>query len=157
MELMLWRHAEAVGAALGQPDLKRTLTKHGKDQARRMADWIRAHAPGDLRILASPAERCQQTAGALALPYEVEPKLGTGADAADLLAAAGWPDRPEQAGGSVLLVGHQPTLGQLAAWLLTGVEDAWNVKKGALWWFSTRVREDGTHTALRAVINTDLL
>ena len=157
MELILWRHAEAVEPSIGEPDLKRTLTKHGKNQARRIADWIREHRPKDLRILVSPAERCQQTARALALPYEVEARLGIGADVADILDAAKWPEGPAKSGGAVLLVGHQPILGRLAAFLLCGREADWNVKKGALWWFSIRTRAGESETALRAMISPDML
>jgi len=156
MELLLWRHAEAVEAALGQPDLKRMLTKKGKSQARRIADWLRERRPAHLRILVSPAERCQQTARALALPYETEARLGTGADVADLLAAANWPRGQGTTGGTVLLVGHQPTLGRLAALLLSGEEADWNVKKGAVWWFSCAPQPGETRTVLKAVIGADL-
>jgi len=155
MELLLWRHAEAVEADVGQPDLKRSLTKKGKNQARRIADWLRERRPADLRILVSPAERCQQTARALALPYETETRLGTSADVVDILAAANWPVGQGEAGGAVLLVGHQPTLGRVAALLLSGEEADWNVKKGALWWFSTR--DGDTETVLRGVVAPDMV
>lgn len=157
MELLLWRHAEAVEASIGQPDLKRSLTKKGKNQARRIADWIREHRPADLRILVSPAERCQQTARALALPYDIEPRLGTTADVADLLDAANWSTGLGKTGDAVLLVGHQPTLGQLAAWLLSGREADWNFKKGAMWWFSSNPEAGETQAVLRAVIGPDMV
>ena len=154
MELMLWRHAEAVEPSIGQLDLKRDLTKKGKNQARRVAEWLRQRRPKNLRILVSPAERCQQTARALALPYDTEPRLGSGAEVADILAAANWPEAHGKAESAVLLVGHQPTLGRLGAFLLTGEEGDWNVKKGALWWFSSG--EGGTEVVLKAVIGPDL-
>ncbi|MBK7025234.1 MAG: histidine phosphatase family protein, partial [Sulfuritalea sp.] len=84
-------------------------------------------------------------------PYEIEPRLGTGASAGDLLKAAGWPDRS----GAVLIVGHQPTLGRVAALLLAGEEADWAVKKGGVWWFAGRERDGATQTVLRAVINPD--
>lgn len=157
MELMLWRHAEAEEAVLGQSDLKRHLTKRGKTQARQVADWIRAHRPRALRILASPAERCQQTARALALPYDVEARLGTTAEVSDLLQAAEWSDGTNGSTQAVLLIGHQPTLGRLVAYLLSGEEADWNFKKGALWWFSQRIREGKPQTILRAMICPDML
>lgn len=157
MELILWRHAEAVDAAVGQSDLKRVLTKRGKDQARRVAAWLRQHQPRELRILVSPAERCQQTAKALELPCQIEARLGIGADATDLLDAAGWPEGDATSGGAVLLVGHQPTLGRLAALLLSGEEADWNIKKAALWWFSSHTRAGETQTVLRAVLSPDMI
>lgn len=153
MDLILWRHAEAEEATAKLPDAKRRLTARGEKQARLMARWLHEHMPKKLRILVSPAERTQMTAHALGLPFELERKIGIGADAADLLAAAHWPDQ----GGAVLVVGHQPTLGRVAALLLGGQEADWTVKKGGLWWFSNRVREDETQTVLRATISPDLL
>ncbi|MBS1211256.1 MAG: sixA [Proteobacteria bacterium] len=58
MDLLLWRHAEAED---GIPDLKRKLTPRGEKQAQQMATWLKTHAPENLRIVASPAKRCQQT------------------------------------------------------------------------------------------------
>ena len=104
-------------------------------------------------FLASPAKRAQQTAQALDLPFTTERRIGTSADVADIIAAANWP----QHRGTVLVVGHQPTLGQLAAWLLSGDPSAWTVKKGALWWFSSRTYGDRAETVLRAVVSPDLL
>ena len=150
MDLLLWRHAEAED---GEDDLKRRLTERGQKQARTMAAWIRAHQPKDLRIIVSPAVRTQQTAEALKLPFETQRKIGPEACVSELIAASGWP----QASGSVLLVGHQPSLGRLAALLLAGHETEWSIKKGALWWLSNRVRRGDTQTVLRAVLPVELL
>lgn len=153
MDLILWRHAEAEEASENQPDAKRRLTARGDKQAHAMAKWLRAHLPKKTRILVSPTMRTQQTAHALALPFEIEPKIGVGADAADLIAAAHWPEHS----GAVLLVGHQPTLGRLASLLLSGIEADWSFKKGAVWWFSKRSREGRDQTVLRAVMNPEML
>ncbi len=151
MDLLLWRHAEA--AAEDDDDLKRPLTKRGQHQAKVMAAWIKAHQPKGLRILASPAVRTRQTAQALQLPFEIERRIGPGACVSALIAASGWP----QAAGAVLLVGHQPSLGRLAALLLAGHEAEWSIKKGALWWFSNRIRRGETQTVLRTVMAAELL
>ena len=145
MDLLLWRHAEAED---GIPDLKRILTPRGEKQAAQMAEWLKKHAPKNLRILVSPAVRCQQTAKTLGLPFETDKRLGTDSNAVNLLAAAGWPDGGKAS--SVLIVGHQPTLGQTAALLLAGEEDEWSIKKGAVWWFSNRTRGGDTQTYLQA-------
>ena len=154
MDLLLWRHAEAEE---GTPDLKRKLTVRGEKQAKQMAEWLKAHAPKQLRILVSPAIRAQQTAKALGLPFETVAQLGPTASVPDLLAAIGWPDggRAGERSGAVLVVGHQPVLGRLASLLLAGQEADWTIKKGALWWFSNRVRQGETQTVLRAVIPAD--
>jgi phosphohistidine phosphatase len=154
MDLLLWRHAEAED---GIPDLKRKLTKRGEKQAQQMAEWLKAHAPKNLRILVSPAVRCQQTAQALGLPFETDKRLGTDSDVSHLLAAIGWPDGGANGAGykAVLVVGHQPTLGRTAALLLSGSEAHWTIKKGALWWFSNRTRQRESQTVLKAVNPSD--
>ena len=150
MDLLLWRHAEAED---GEDDLKRRLTERGEKQARIMAAWILKHQPKDLRIIVSPSVRTQQTAEALKLPFETQRKLGPEACVSELIAASGWP----QANGSVLIVGHQPSLGRMASLLLAGHESDWTIKKGALWWLSNRIRRNETQTVLRAVIPAEFL
>ena len=150
MDLLLWRHAEAEE---GQIDLQRRLTTRGEKQAKAMGKWIREHQPKNMRILVSPAVRCQQTAAALDLPFETIRQLGPEACVSDLIATSAWPS----AGGSVLIVGHQPALGRMASLLLAGQEANWTVKKGALWWFSNRVRSQETQTVLRAVLPAEFV
>jgi phosphohistidine phosphatase len=150
MDLLLWRHAEAED---GEDDMKRRLTERGEKQARVMAAWLREHQPKDMRIIASPSVRTQQTVEALKMPYETQRKIGPDACVSELIAAAGWPD----AQGSVLIVGHQPSLGRLASLLLAGQEADWSIKKGAVWWLSNRLRRGDTQTVLRAVIPVELL
>lgn len=150
MDLLLWRHAEAED---GEDDLRRRLTARGEKQAHSMAAWILAHQPKDMRIIVSPAIRTQQTAEALKLPFETQRKIGPEACVSELIAAAGWPD----ASGSVLIIGHQPSLGRLASLLLAGHEADWSIKKGALWWLSNRTRRGETQTVLRAVLPVELL
>lgn len=150
MDLLLWRHAEAVD---GSPDHSRELTERGQRQAQKVAAWLEEHRPKRLRILVSPTVRTRQTAAAFTDDFEVVPALGPDGSVADLLAATGWPD----SGTACLLVGHQPALGRMAALLLSGVEADWTIKKGALWWFSNRVRDGETQTVLRAVVPSDLV
>ncbi|MBL8473021.1 MAG: histidine phosphatase family protein [Rhodocyclaceae bacterium] len=150
MDLILWRHADAVD---GVPDIERALSARGEKQARAMAAWLRPRLAAGTRVLASPARRTQQTAAALHLPYTTDNRLATGARAGALLAASGWPD----ANSDVLIVGHQPTLGQCAALLLGGTEAEWSVKKGSIWWFSSRTRYGGRETVLRATLGPDLI
>lgn len=150
MELILWRHAEADDST---PDLARELTGRGRKQAARMADWLNPRLPPDISILASPATRAWQTAQALGRDYELVPALGPGASAEDVLVAAGWPE----AAYPVLVVGHQPTLGQVAMRLLTGQAGDLTVKKGAIWWFQARERAGQMEVVLRAVAAPDWL
>jgi phosphohistidine phosphatase len=150
MDLLLWRHAEAVE---GTPDHGRELTERGLKQAARLADWLHDRRPKRLRVLASPTVRTRQTAAAFTDAFEITPALGPDGNVADMLAATGWPDSAH----ACLLVGHQPGLGRLAALLLSGAEADWTIKKGALWWFSNRVRDGETQTILRGVMPPDLI
>ena len=65
MDLILWRHAEAVLEREGLPDLDRSLTSKGERQAKRMAEWLNHRLAHSTRVIVSPARRCQQTAKAL--------------------------------------------------------------------------------------------
>lgn len=150
MDMVLWRHADAEE---GFPDEIRALTPRGRKQAARMAAWLEKHLPARYRLLASPATRTRQTADALGHPYKTDARLAVGASPADVLATAGWPER----GGTVVVVGHQPTLGQTAALLLTGQVRNLSVRKGSLWWLSHRFRDDQGGILLRAVAAPDLL
>ncbi len=155
MDLILWRHADAGEPADGQigqaPDLLRPLTARGEKQARRMADWLNGFLPDSTRILASPARRCQQTADALGRKVRTVDGLAPGAAHTLALAAARWPDSREP----VLLVGHQPMLGQLAAYLMAGPatlhSPPWAVRKGAVWWLRHRQREGPSEVVLVSV------
>ena len=142
MDMILWRHADAED---GSPDSARKLTERGLEQASRVAAWLKPRLPEGCEILVSPATRAQQTALALDMPFVTSPAVGTDARAGDIIAAAQWPARS----GAVLIVGHQPTLGRVAAVLLSGAEADWDIGKGALWWF----RHIGGETTLFAVID----
>lgn len=150
MDLILWRHAEAEP---GEPDLGRKLTSKGHKQAAKMAEWLERHLPDSCRVLVSPANRAQETAQALGRRFRTVPDIAPGASPEAVLSAAGWPDSREP----VLIIGHQPTLGAVAAYLLSGEPAAWSMKKGAIWWISTRVRETGAQTILRAVVSPDFV
>jgi phosphohistidine phosphatase len=56
----------------------------------------------------------------------------------------------------VLVVGHQPTLGQAAAMLLFGEERELSLKKGGLVWLTNRVRRDERQTVLKAAMSPEL-
>lgn len=150
MDLILWRHAEAEDS---DPDFERRLTGRGQKQANQMAHWLKRHLPEQYRLLVSPTKRTQQTARALSNRFEVMPELAVGASREMVLAASGWP----HAKGTVVVVGHQPSLGQVAAWLLGDVNSSWSVKKSAIWWLSNRVRHDHNQTLLKVMVCPDFL
>jgi phosphohistidine phosphatase len=152
MNLILWRHAEAEDVA--QSDLARQLTPRGRKQAQSVAKWLRARLDDDAVILASPAARTVQTVEALTEQYRVVRELAPGASATDVLTAVGWPDG---IASTVVVVGHQPTLGQVAALLLSGNAASWPLKKSGLWWLANRERAGDEQVVLRAAISPDLV
>jgi phosphohistidine phosphatase len=143
MDLILWRHADAEE---GAPDLARKLSPKGREQAAQVARWMHRHLPEGFEVIASPALRAQQTAEALKLPVKTDKKLAPGATVEAILKAADWPNRKK----AVVLVGHQPDLGQAIAHLVCGEQREWRLKKGALCW----IDEEGS---IRALISPDLL
>ncbi len=150
MHLILWRHAEAVD---GAPDLERELTRKGYKQARKMAAWLNQQLPSRVRVIASPAERAQQTAHALTEKFDVVSSIAPGASPTAILKAANWPDARQ----SVVLVGHQPTLGEAAALILSGIALPLSIKKGGIWWLTHRVRDGRPQVLLRAVMSPEML
>jgi phosphohistidine phosphatase len=151
MDLILWRHAEAVESGDASADLERPLTSRGERQAARMAAWLNQQLPATTRILASPARRTQQTALALDRKFRTVPALAPEASVHAVLEAARWPSAKEP----VLIVGHQPTLGLVAAQLLTGVSHPLAVKKGAVWWLRSREREGEGQVVLVAALTPE--
>lgn len=150
MDLILWRHAEAVD---GAPDMARKLTPKGIRQAQDTAAWLKARLSKDARVLVSPAKRALETAQALTDEFEVVKEIAPGASVAAVLAAAGWPDSK----ATTLVVGHQPTLGMVAATLIAGEPMPWSIRKSGIWWLSHRVRGEGPQTVIRAVMAPDFL
>jgi phosphohistidine phosphatase len=153
MDLILWRHAEAHVQREGQTDLERALTAKGERQAQRMAEWLNHRLAHSTRILVSPALRTQQTAKALDRHFKTVQLLAPEASATALLSVVRWPEANEP----VLVVGHQPTLGQVAALLLGEVAQTWVIKKGAVWWLRSRERESGNQVVVQAVQSPDCL
>ena len=153
MDLILWRHAEAEDVEDGREDLARALTPRGEKQAARMAAWLDRQLPEGLRVLASPARRTEQTARALGRKFKMRAELLPGGTPQDLLELAQWP----HAKGAVLVVGHQPMLGQTIAQLMGLQSTECAVRKGAVWWLRQRQRLDQSQTVLVAVQSPELL
>lgn len=153
MDLILWRHAEAIDLDLVGDDMLRTLTGKGEKQAARMGAWLDRQVPDGAKVLASPAARTEQTARGLGRKFKIHASLAPLCTADELLEAVQWP----QAKGCVLVVGHQPSLGQVVARLLGLTESECAVKKGALWWLRYRERDGQGETVVVTVQSPDLL
>ncbi|HYX89792.1 MAG TPA: phosphohistidine phosphatase SixA [Gaiellaceae bacterium] len=120
MQLYLVRHAEA---ASGEPDELRPLTREGREAARELGRRLAAEGVRPDAILTSPLLRARETAAELARPAGLQPepdeRLAPGASAEGVRAAAG-----ERGGRTVVVVGHQPDCGRIAAALTGGAEPA---------------------------------
>jgi phosphohistidine phosphatase len=117
MRLYLVRHAEA---APGEPDELRPLTQEGREQARSLGERLRDKDASPEVVLTSPLLRARETgdelARALDVASEPDERLAPGASVADVRAAV------EGRGEQVVVVGHQPDCGQVAAALTGGPE-----------------------------------
>jgi len=152
MQLILWRHAEAEDAH-GKDDMDRALTRKGHNQAARMAKWLKPRLQGEWRILVSPAKRALETVDPLGREFAVDDALRPGVPAKNVLRAAGWPSNDR----NIVVVGHQPTLGEAASLIFLGEEGEAALRKGAIWWFETRGGHDKMNTVLKAVLTPDLV
>jgi phosphohistidine phosphatase len=110
MRVYLVRHAEAKP---GEPDELRALTAHGRWQAKELSERL---ARRDIRpevVVSSPLLRARQTAEAIAaeagVTAETDERLAPGATADDLRAVVAG------RGETVVVIGHQPDCGQMAA------------------------------------------
>ena len=117
MRLYLVRHAEA---APGEPDELRPLTPAGREQARALGKRLFSEDAVPAVILTSPLLRARETGGEIARSFDVESipdeRLAPGATAEDVREAV------EGRGDQVIVVGHQPDCGQIAAELTGGPE-----------------------------------
>ncbi len=117
MRLYLVRHAEA---APGEPDELRRLTPQGREQARALGQKLGADGAQPGTILTSPLLRARETGGELAraLDATTEPddRLAPGASPDDVRAAVAG------RGDEIVVVGHQPDCGRIAAALTCGPE-----------------------------------
>ena len=150
MDLILWRHAEAEE---GVPDMARKLTEKGLDQAKRMSDWLKPKLPENTLVIASPACRTQQTAMALTSDFTTRDEIGPSASVSSILTVANWPNVQ----GAVVIVGHQPTLGEVASYLIPVIPPGLSVKKGSVWWIRYQKKENIIEPILHTVIYPEML
>ena len=153
MDLIFWRHAEAFDPLDGQEDLTRTLTPKGEKQAQRMGQWLDRQLPDGVRVMSSPAIRCEQTVKSLGRKVKYKSELLPDGNLEDLLVTAGWPESKM----TVLIVGHQPVLGHAIAYLMGVPQGDFAIRKGAVWWLRSRVREGTTQTVVVSVQTPELL
>jgi phosphohistidine phosphatase len=136
MQLLVIRHAIAEDreefAETGRDDEERPLTKHGKRQMKRIAKGLRRAVKSIDVLGASPLVRVAQTAAIVAEEYDdlrvvTVPALAPGGAPEAFAAWLGKQRVAEMVGA----VGHDPDLGILVTWLLTGrTEPRVEIEKG---------------------------
>lgn len=142
LRVLVVRHAiaEEAGAfaKTGASDAERPLTKDGRRRMRLAARGLADLVPEVAVLAASPLVRAVQTAEVLARRYA---KAGSGPETVRLSALApgkpanlllGWLAERPRGGPPVVVVGHEPHLGQFVSWTLTGLRDSFvELKKGS--------------------------
>lgn len=134
MQLFVIRHAIAEDAAPGQDDTTRQLTDEGEKQLKKVVKGLRALEIGFDRILTSPWARAVRTAELLKPICNNPPittSLLTQPPRAELLAQIA------ELGEDTAVVGHEPWLSELVAWLAFGDTrhgEAFALKKAGVFW-----------------------
>ena len=157
MDLILWRHAEAEPATEEITDEFRKLTGKGMKQANKIAYWLDSTLPETCRIFVSPAVRTRDTAEALissGRKFKIAPELAPDSTVEAVLRLVNWPNSREP----VMIVGHQPYLGQVAGELLGHPLQEYSIRKGNVWWISQKQRQgEELQTYLKAIMSPDLV
>jgi phosphohistidine phosphatase len=120
--LYLMRHGIAADAGPQTNDAERALTEEGTGKTTRAAHGLKRLGVSPQFVLSSPLRRAEETAqlaAAVVAPrvtVEIFPPLSPGHDPRELIQGL----RAYRTASEILLVGHQPDLGELASFLLTG-------------------------------------
>jgi phosphohistidine phosphatase len=119
MRLLLIRHADALP---GEPDAARTLSQEGRAAARQLGERLATEGVRPTAILTSPLLRARETGEALAAALDCD------AEPSDAIAPGATAEAVRSAvagrGETVIVVGHQPDCGRIAAALGDGTEPA---------------------------------
>lgn len=133
IELYLIRHGLASERGREWPDdAKRPLTPSGISKLRKEAQALEAIQVAFDQIISSPLVRARQTADVFAEMKNKPPVMTS-----DALSPAGTPAAVTQElakhlrKGRIALVGHEPNLGELAAFLI-GAHSSLEFKKGGI-------------------------
>ena len=131
MNLLVVRHAIAEDkerfALTGRSDDLRPLTSEGRAKMRRAAAGLRVLAPRPAFIATSPLVRARETAEILATALgapriETVEALRPESPYDDLAKWLGEPPAATQ--DTIALVGHEPHLGGLVTWLMSGGDES---------------------------------
>ncbi len=161
MHLLVIRHAAAEDKRLPHDDASRRLTSAGERTFRGVVRGLKRLGWELDRVFTSPWLRAARTAELLASlgePVTLETELLAQAPRAELLAQI-----TEYAGGAekrraVAIVGHEPWLGELVAWLAFGDGrhgEGLVLKKGGVVWLEGSATPGGMN--LRAMLPPSVL
>lgn len=161
MDLLVIRHAIAKNASEGQDDAARELTAEGSRKFRRSVQGLRELDWTLDRVLTSPWTRAIQTVELLK-PITEGPVISTELlcdkprpELFALIAEAMTPEQDDHATG---IVGHEPWLSELIAWLAFGDphhSEGVALKKGGVAWLQGEAVPGGMK--LRALLTPKLL
>src|SRR5689334_17509196 len=135
--LVLLRHAKAEHTP-GVADAERRLTGRGHEDAQAAGAWLAGQRLVPDLVVASPSRRTRETwhavatalgAGATHVSAAYEPRVYTAGDGEDLLDVVRETDDKY---GTVLLIGHNPTMSALSALLDPGGGPADGLRTGGL-------------------------
>jgi phosphohistidine phosphatase len=161
MDVFVIRHAIAVDAEPGQDDTSRELTSDGVRKFKRSVQGVRELGWQFDRVLTSPWQRALSTAKLLD-PVSDGPTIVT-----DLLADKPRPElfaliaeatAPHEKKHATAVVGHEPWLSELVAWLAFGDPrhcEAIELKKGGMIWLEGTAVPGGMR--IRAVLPPKIL
>ena len=143
MDLLIIRHAIAEDPRIDLPDSARALTEDGKKKFFRCARGLESLDLRLHRILHSPLLRAVQTAELLSPLLRPDGETAVCHELAE-------PPGPALLGkldfACVSVVGHEPWMGELVAWLLTGRKDmgpSFPMKRGGVAWLEGEPRPGG--------------
>ena len=127
MKLVVVRHADAGDkdefAKTGKPDALRPLSDKGRKQMKSAVQGLRTLVPKCDLIATSPYVRAVQTAEIVGDAY------GRGAEETSTLEPGAAPDDfvhwlRDRDVDVVVIAGHEPDLGELTTWLMTGASES---------------------------------
>jgi len=132
VNIYILRHGAAEPRGKTTPDAERRLTKEGRREVKAVVQKARAAGAAPALILTSPLVRAVETAQIAQEALQAGQVTETNALLPDSPPQSVWREIRSHAGaGSILLVGHEPQLSRIAAFLLEAPL-AIDLKKGAL-------------------------
>lgn len=159
MDIYILRHGEAQARSEDLPEAERKLTPQGRRDVKRVVRLARAAKIQPDLVLSSPYARAKQTAQIAIQAFEPKPPL---LETPVLLPNSSpqqvWKEiKSHSDSRQLLLVGHEPQLSDLVAYLLASPALRLDLKKGALVRISTDRLGVEPHGELKWVLTPALI